>query len=96
MEGISELTQLFPAPNAIVEYVGTFVDREFSLVVGIAYWYTHASIFATMTLFAANFSTYWDTESRFQIVFYIVAPIILLIINFVGVGVYSISSWQVF
>ena len=38
-EGVSELTQIFPAPNAIVEYVKTFVDADLAWVVGIAYWY---------------------------------------------------------
>jgi amino acid transporter len=38
MEGVSEFTQLFPAPNAIVEYVKAFIDEDFGWVVGIAYW----------------------------------------------------------
>lgn len=38
MEGVSEFVQLFPAPNAIVEYVRAFVDRDLAWVVGIAYW----------------------------------------------------------
>jgi amino acid transporter len=38
-EGLSELTQLFPAPNAIVEYVRAFVDEDLAWVIGIAYWY---------------------------------------------------------
>jgi amino acid transporter len=37
MEGVSELVQCFPAPNAIVEYVKTFVDQDLGWVVGIAY-----------------------------------------------------------
>lgn len=37
-ECISELVQLFPAPNAIVEYVMAFVDRDLGWLVGIAYW----------------------------------------------------------
>ena len=38
-ECISELTQQFATPNAIVEYVSTFVDEDLGWVVGIAYWY---------------------------------------------------------
>ena len=38
MEGVSELTQLFPAPNAVFEYVRAFVDEDLAWVVGIAYW----------------------------------------------------------
>lgn len=38
MEGISELIQMFPAPNAIMEYVRAFVDPDLAWVVGIAFW----------------------------------------------------------
>jgi amino acid permease len=37
MEGVSELVQCFPAPNAIAEYVTTFVDPDLGWVCGIAY-----------------------------------------------------------
>jgi yeast amino acid transporter len=39
MEGVSEMIQLFPAPNAVVEYVKAFVDVDLAWVIGIAYWY---------------------------------------------------------
>ena len=39
MEGLSELVQLFPAPNAIVEYIKAFVDEDLAWVCGVAYWY---------------------------------------------------------
>jgi yeast amino acid transporter len=38
MECVSEFTQLFPAPNAIVKIVAAFVDEDLAWVVGIAYW----------------------------------------------------------
>ena len=38
MEGVSEFTQRFPAPNAIVEYVRAFVDEDLGWAVGIVYW----------------------------------------------------------
>lgn len=38
MEVVSEMIQLFPAPNAIPEYVRNFVDVDLAWVVGIAYW----------------------------------------------------------
>lgn len=38
MESISELVQLFPCPNAVVEYTRAFVDKDLAWVVGIAYW----------------------------------------------------------
>ena len=38
MECISEMVQMFPAPNALIEYVRVFVDPDLAWVVGIAYW----------------------------------------------------------
>lgn len=38
MEGISELVQLYPCPNAIVAYIGAFVDEDLAWVCGVAYW----------------------------------------------------------
>lgn len=103
MEPISKMIQMFPAPNAYVEYVKAFVDEDWAWVVGIAYWwvssstemaflterssrYTYASFFATQLVFAASFAKYWHFEPILNsIVFYAVAPIILLIINTAGV-----------
>jgi len=45
MESVSELVQLFPCPNAIVEYTRAFVDRDLAWVVGIAYWYDYQPLF---------------------------------------------------
>ncbi|MCJ1396786.1 hypothetical protein MMC18_009678, partial [Xylographa bjoerkii] len=86
MEGLSEMVQLFPAPNAIVEYIGAFVDADLGWIMGIAYWYTYASIFATQIITAANFSTYWNLSQVWQTLgFYVLAPIAILAINFVGI-----------
>lgn len=38
MEGVSEMIQMFPAPNAIMEYIRAFVDPDWAWVIGIAYW----------------------------------------------------------
>lgn len=38
MEATSELIQMFPAPNAIMEYVRAFVDPDLAWVIGVAYW----------------------------------------------------------
>ena len=37
-EGISEMIQMFPTPNAIMEFVRVFVDEDLAWVVGVAYW----------------------------------------------------------
>jgi len=38
MEGVSEMVQLFPAPNAVVEYVKAFVDADLAWALGVIYW----------------------------------------------------------
>ena len=38
MEGISEMIQMFPTPNALMEFVRVFVDEDLAWVVGVAYW----------------------------------------------------------
>lgn len=43
MDGISEMTILWPAANPMVEFVRYFVDRDLAIVVCIAYWYGHFS-----------------------------------------------------
>lgn len=39
MEGLSEMTQIFPTVNPLVELVHHFVDADLALCVGISYWY---------------------------------------------------------
>lgn len=92
-EGISELSQQFPAPNAIVEYVRTFVDEDLGWVVGIAYWYAFASVFAVQNLAAAQLSGYWGLTQTWQtLAFYVIAPVVIVILNFFGVFVRSKKS----
>lgn len=38
LEGVSEMIQIFPAPNAIMEYIRAFVDPDLAWVMGVAYW----------------------------------------------------------
>ena len=44
LEGLSEMIQLFAAPNALVEYVRYFVDEDLATLVGISYWYVLTSL----------------------------------------------------
>lgn len=48
MECVSELIQMFPTPNAIVEFVRIFVDADLAWVIGVGYW----SDYIIKTLFA--------------------------------------------
>jgi yeast amino acid transporter len=38
MEGICELINIWPIPNAMVEFVRSFVDEDLGIAVGILYW----------------------------------------------------------
>lgn len=38
MECIGELVILWPVSNAMVEYVRVFVDEDWAIICGIAYW----------------------------------------------------------
>jgi yeast amino acid transporter len=38
MECICEMIVLWPIPNAMVEYVKTFVDEDLGTAVGVMYW----------------------------------------------------------
>ena len=38
MEGLSEMIELWPVSNAMMEYVKAFVDEDFAAIVGVAYW----------------------------------------------------------
>ena len=39
MEGICSMIVIWPIPNAMVEFVRTFVDEDLAMAIGIAYWY---------------------------------------------------------
>lgn len=87
-ECVGEFTQQFAAPNAIVEYVKTFVDEDLGWVIGLAYWYSFASAFALENLAAAALSEYWSPGQTLQIIaFYVVSPVLILALNFCGVFV---------
>ena len=38
MEGLSEMIELWPVSNAMMEFVSAFIDEDLATVVGIAYW----------------------------------------------------------
>jgi yeast amino acid transporter len=43
MEGICEMTSLWPISNAMTKFVRAFVDEDLALVVGLTYWYISPS-----------------------------------------------------
>ena len=38
MECISEMIQLFPTSNAMVDYVGAFLDEDLAWIAGLSHW----------------------------------------------------------
>jgi hypothetical protein len=71
-----------------VEIVAAFVDEDLAWVVGIAYWYAYASIFANQLVEAAGLSSYWGLATIWQSLgFYALAPIVIIGINLCGVKV---------
>lgn len=90
MEGLSEMIELWPVSNAMMEFVNQFVDPDLAVVVGIAYWYSYASIFATMVMSTAQFTEYWQLAQAWQtLVLFIICPLVLLGINCAGVKYYG-------
>jgi len=85
-ETLSELVQLFPAPNAIFCYVSAFVDEDLAWVIGVSYWYAFATIFATQMLGAAKLLSYWSPAPVWPpLIFYGLMPWLLFALNLCGV-----------
>ncbi|KAL9119523.1 MAG: hypothetical protein Q9187_003920 [Circinaria calcarea] len=90
MEGLSEMIQMFAAPNALVEYVKNFVDQDLAIVMGVLYWYTYASSYQIAAATGANFLNEFlmrqgsmsQEHQSLQIgVFYILWPLLVIVIN---------------
>jgi amino acid transporter len=50
MECVSEFTQLFPAPNAIVDIIAAFLCEDWAWVAGIAYWCLHSDFLVLLSI----------------------------------------------
>lgn len=51
MEGIAEMIIRWPIPNAMVEFVKSFVDEDLGVAIGIMYWYiVHSCCFPSSSL----------------------------------------------
>ncbi|KAL9038649.1 MAG: hypothetical protein Q9180_003006 [Flavoplaca navasiana] len=90
MEGLSEMIELWPVSNAMMEFVRAFIDEDLATVVGIAYWYSYASLFATLIIAAAEFTGYWDLAQVWQsFLIFVLCPVILLALNCAGVKIFG-------
>jgi hypothetical protein len=86
MDCVSELIQMFPTPNAIVEFVRIFVDEDLAWVIGIGYWLDY--IVPSLVGGMANLSTEGTpTPPSFQ-------PRSLLLRDLRSIGIWPRSTKQ--
>ena len=38
MQCITEMLSIWPIPNALIEFVRTFINEDLALTIGVAYW----------------------------------------------------------
>ncbi|KAI2601965.1 amino acid permease-domain-containing protein [Hypoxylon sp. NC1633] len=90
MQCISELLCLWPVPGALSVFVREFVDFELGIVVGVAYWFTYSTAFATLIATSAAEIHYWaDHEGLDAGVVYLLVPLILVVVNSFGIEIYG-------
>ncbi|KAF2995412.1 hypothetical protein E8E14_000267 [Neopestalotiopsis sp. 37M] len=95
VETVGQFVQLFPAPNAIYEYIWAFLDEELAGVVAIAYWYCYSAVFANQMLQIAKLLCYWQetmktsTDGLAVWLSYGFVPVFLFLINLSGVKVFG-------
>lgn len=91
MQCITELLCIWPVPGAMAIYVSEFVDNELGIAVGIAYWFTYSVSFAALLATTAAEVTYWNNSKGIQgAIMFVVVPLILVLINALGVEVYGL------
>ncbi|KIX01307.1 uncharacterized protein Z518_09032 [Rhinocladiella mackenziei CBS 650.93] len=89
MEGICELINIWPIPNAMVEFVRSFVDEDLGIAVGILYWYTYCVSFSALIIVAGDLTKYWGLSHAWKSLTFAAAPWILLAINAAPVNVFG-------
>ena len=47
MEGICEMINIWPIPNAMVEFVRSFVDEDLGVAVGLLYWWASSILYSS-------------------------------------------------
>ncbi|KIX02515.1 uncharacterized protein Z518_08456 [Rhinocladiella mackenziei CBS 650.93] len=88
MECLSEMSQLFPCVNPLVEYVHEFVDPELAICAGVAYWFAFSSFLALQLATAASYlGAYTDNLLAKIFIFYVFAPILIVFVNLKNVKV---------
>jgi yeast amino acid transporter len=54
MECLSEFIVLWPVPNALVEYVRSFVDEDLAIVIGLAYWFVSQNLLFLLSFYLTD------------------------------------------
>jgi yeast amino acid transporter len=93
MQGISEMMQLWPIPNPMVEFVSTFVDKDLAVVTGIGYWYAYATALPVFVINTVDLLDYWDIPKTWKLNLFVFVPIAILIINTCRVEVYGMIEF---
>ncbi|TDZ34984.1 Arginine permease CAN1 [Colletotrichum spinosum] len=81
MQCVTELLCIWPVPGALSVYVGTFVDHELGIAVGVAYWFTYAVGFAALIATSSALMNFWISEQDQGLsvgVVYVLIPIIMI------------------
>lgn len=86
MDSFSELLQLFPTVNPMVELVYEFVDPELARVVGFAYWFAYSSFLPVQVTTAGSYLNLYAPDDggwKFGkiVCFWIFAPFIITLLN---------------
>lgn len=86
MESFSELLQLFPTVNPMVELVHEFVDPSLARVVGFAYWFAYSSFMPVQVSTASGYLNLYvpntdGWEASKIVTFWVLAPLIITLLN---------------
>jgi len=86
MDSFSELLQLFPTVNPMVELVHEFVDPSLARLVGFAYWFAYSSFMPVQMATASGYLDLYapDTSGwKFGkvVTFWILAPLVITLLN---------------
>ncbi|KAI1404765.1 amino acid permease-domain-containing protein [Hypoxylon fuscum] len=90
MQCITEMLCIWPVPGALAVFVREFVDHELGIAVGITYWLSYSISFTTAIASSAAYSHYWSQTAAVDgAVWYLLVPLILVVINCFGIEIYG-------
>ncbi|KAF4827276.1 Arginine permease CAN1 [Colletotrichum tropicale] len=93
MQCVTELLCIWPVPGALSVYVGTFVDHELGIAVGVAYWFTYAVSFSALIATSSALMNFWIDQSNQGLsvgIVYVLIPIMMVFVNAFGIEIYGL------